>query len=109
MGGTRTFLVVVIAGACLSAATPAAACFRHTFEACPDEATSAYTLALDRKTGRTWLAEPREAAGTDEKLAELAAAAAKNRLVGPFRARAGGRRRLADARRPAKADPSPRN
>jgi hypothetical protein len=111
MPGTRKLLVYTVAGAaaCLSAA-PAAACFRHTFEACPAAAKSAYTVALDRKTGRTWLTQPQDSADDDEELAELAAKAAKNLARRPVsrgpEAHAAGWRTRVDL---AKADPSPSN
>jgi hypothetical protein len=67
-GFTAAVCTVILAG-------PASAvCFRHTFEACPDERSESYSVEVDRKTGRTWLKAP----PGDDGLAGLAEDAAAN-------------------------------
>jgi len=81
---SRTIAVLAAAVLTLLVVGPAsAACFRHTFEACPDARSQSYIVELDRKTGRTWL----KPASGDSGLAELAEDASANfadgRLVDP--------------------------
>ncbi len=87
------FTLPIIAGtaaiACVSA-SPASACFRHTFEPCQATASD-YVIGLDSKTGRTWIksgpqvekvADKGASAGPAPRLAQLAQAAA-NELAPP--------------------------
>ena len=70
-----TIAVFAAAVYTLLAAGPAsAACFRHTFEACPDARSQSHIVEVDRKTGRTWL----KPAAVDSGLAELAEDASAN-------------------------------
>jgi hypothetical protein len=64
-------------------AHPAAACFRHTFEPCPEATSSAYVVEVDRKTGRTWI---KDRPANVEEMAMLAAKAAKQLKVEPVAA-----------------------
>jgi hypothetical protein len=76
----RMIGAATLTAVCLSAASPAAACFQHTFEPCAVVEQAKYTLEVDRKTGRTWV-KARES-DADGALADLAAAAAKNLPTG---------------------------
>lgn len=75
-------------------AHPAAACFEHTFEPCPTQASRDYVVELDRKSGRTWLKRRAAGTGSIERMASLAATAARNlgtrprSATGPTAARA---------------------
>ena len=53
-GGLALSVIIGVGGS----AAPAFACFEHTFEACPARAKADYVVALDKKTGRTWLKAP---------------------------------------------------
>lgn len=75
--GALSGTIAVLAGTVctvLAAGPASAACFRHTFEACPDARSQSYIVEVDRKTGRTWL----KPAAANNGLAELAEDASAN-------------------------------